>query len=191
MVPAIIFTGVFIIVVIVGWVIFRQQRDAAWKRFATEIGAEFIEGGLFRTSKVQAHINDSAVVLDSYSVSSGDSSTTYTRIRAPFQNKDGFQFTLFRTGLVSKIDKALGAQDIEIGDADFDRDFTIQSNNESKVRALFASLSIRQLIQAQRSIRLRLKENELHFEVQGIIKDLERLKSLFELFREMLGRLEG
>ena len=191
MVPAIIFTGVFIIVVIVGWVIFRQQRDAAWKRFATEIGAEFIEGGLFRTSKVQAHINDSAVVLDSYSVSSGDSSTTYTRIRAPFQNKDGFQFTLFRTGLVSKIDKALGAQDIEIGDADFDRDFTIQSNNESKVRALFASLSIRQLIQAQRSIRLRLKENELHFEVQGIIKDLERLKSLFELFREVLGRLEG
>ena len=131
------------------------------------------------------------VTLDTYSVSSGDSSTTYTRIKAGFQNRDDFQFKIFRTGLVSKIDKALGAQDIEIGEEEFDRAFTVQSNNESKVRALLMNQRIRQLIQAQKSIRLTVRNNELNFETQGVIRDIERLKSLFDLFREVLGQLGG
>jgi hypothetical protein len=191
MIVAFIFIAALVIGLIVWVVISRQKPDAAWQQLANEIGAEFVGGGFFRSSKVQTHIKDSIVTLDTYSVPSGDSSDTYTRIRAPFQNRDGFQFTIFRTGLVSKLDKALGAQDIDIGDADFDRDFTIQGNNESRVRALFSNQRIRHLIQMQKSIRLGIRNNELVFEAQGVIKDIERLKSLFELLREVLGRLEG
>ena len=169
----------------------RQRQSEAWREFATQIGGEFTSGGLFRANKVQAQIEEQQILLDTYTVSSGDSSTTYTRIRAPFQNTEGFQFTISRTGLVSKIGKALGAQDIEIGDSSFDDDFTIQSNNESKVRTLFTNGRIRQLIQGQKSIRLSLKGNELHFQVQGVIRDVERLKSLFELFKETLQQLDG
>ena len=59
------------------------------------------------------------------------------------------------------------------------------------MRAVFANLRIRQLIEGQKSIRLGIKDNELLFETQGVIKDVERLKSLFELFREMLNQMNS
>lgn len=130
------------------------------------------------------------MILDAYSVPSGDGSTAYTRIRAPLQRKDGFQFTVFREGLIGKLDKALGAQGIELGVPDFDRDFILQSNDEARLRSLLADVKIRQLIQGQRSIRFGLKGEALLFEVQGMIKEVNRLKSLFELFGETLDRLE-
>src|ERR1700690_1357104 len=133
-----IFLGVAMIAVAIWTVLSRQKRDSAWMQLASEIGAEFIKGGFMRTSKVEAHIKEWTVTLDTHSVPSGDSSDTYTRIRAPFENKDGLQFSVARKGLVSKLDKALGAKDIETGDADFDRDFYIRGKDESKIRALFA-----------------------------------------------------
>ena len=186
-----IFLAVAVIGGIIWAVIARQKRDAAWAQLASEIGAEFIKGGFMRASKVQARIKDWNVTLDIHSVPSGDSIDTYTRIRAPFENKDGYQFTVARKGLVSKLDKALGAKDIETGDAEFNKDFYIRGKDESKVRAVFANLRIRQLIEGQESIRLGIKNNELLFETQGVIKDVERLKSLFELFREMLNQMNS
>jgi hypothetical protein len=184
-------TGVAIVVVIVWWVIARQKRDEAWMQFASEIGAEFIKGGFLRASKVRAHFREWTVTLDTYSVPSGDSSTQYTRMKAPFENRDGLQFTLARKGLVSKLDKALGAKDIEIGDAEFDHDFFIRGRDDPKLQALFANQRIRQLIEGQKSIHLGIKKSDLYFETQGEIRDVERLRSLFELFKEMLIQLKG
>ena len=60
-----------------------------------------------------------------------------------------------------------------------------------KLHALFANLQIRQLIEGQKSIHLGIRKNDLYFETQGEIRDVERLKSLFELFKEMLVQLKG
>jgi hypothetical protein len=188
---AVIFSLAVVVIVVVGFVITRRQRDNAWKQLAGEVGGEFIDGGMFRSSKVQARVQQWTLTLDTYTLSSGDSSTTFSRLRSPLQNKDGFQLKLFREGLVGKLDKALGGQDIEIGVPDFDDAFVIQGNNETKLQALLSDVKIRQLIQAQRSITLSLKGEELRFEAQGVIKDVPRLKSLFELFGELLNRLEG
>jgi hypothetical protein len=190
-ITAIVYLGALVLVVILWLMFFRRRRDDAWRQLASEMGAEFTPGGVFRGGKVQAQVKDWKVTLDTYSVPSGDSNSTYTLMTAPLRKKDVFQFTIFRTGLISKSDKALGAQDIDVGDLDFDRDFTIQGNDESKVRALFGNQTIRQMIQAQKSLRLGIRKNELRFEVQGIIKDVERLKSLFALFGEVLTQLEG
>jgi hypothetical protein len=171
------------------WVISRQRKNAAWKQFASEIGGEFIKGRFLRGSKVQAKIKEWPVTLDTYSVSSGDSSETYTRIKAVFENKDGLQFTLAPRGLIAKLDKALGTKDIEMGDAEFDGKFVIRGADSPKLHALFANVNIRQMILGQRSIHLQIKGNDLIFDTRGVIKDIERLKTLFELFREMLEQL--
>src|SRR5947209_568540 len=78
-------------------------------------------------------------------------------------------------------------------------DFIGQGNDETKVKALFANPEIRRLIQEQPQIRLELKDDEgyfcahfpegvdeLHFQVTGVIRDVERLKKLFDLFAEVL-----
>ncbi len=131
------------------------------------------------------------MTLDIYSLPSGDSSTTYTRLKAALQDMQGFQFSLTKKGLVSKLDKALGAKEIATGDAEFDRAFVIRGKEEARVRALFANEKIRQLLQTERSATGFLRNNVLDLEVEGDLKDIERLKTLFEVFEEMINQLEG
>jgi hypothetical protein len=188
---SLILFGIFFIGLIAWWVISRQRKNAAWEQFASEIGAEYVKGGFLRGSKVQAKIKEWPVTLDTYSVSTGDSSETYTRIKAVFENRDGLQFTLAPKGLIAKLDKVLGTKDIEMGDAEFDGKFVIRGSDSPKLHALFANINIRQMILDQHSIHLRVKGNDLIFDTKGEIKDIERLKTLFELFRQMLEQLKG
>jgi hypothetical protein len=182
--------------------LFGPSKDDVWRQLCSEIGAEFIEGGFWRSDKVRVQVKEWTIILDTYTVSTGKSSTMYTRMRAPYVNKDGFRFTIYRKGLFSELGKLFGMQDIEVGYPEFDRDFIIKGNDESKVRTLFANLRIRQLIQAQPDIHLEVKNDEgwfgasfpegvdeLCFVVFGVIKDVERLKSLYELFAETLNYL--
>jgi hypothetical protein len=93
-------------------------------------------------------------------------------------------------------------QDVVVGHEEFDRDFIIKGTEEGKLRALFENARLRELIGAQPQIHLTVKDDEgmfgakfpadtdeVHFHVHGIIKDVERLKLLFELFAETLDQL--
>src|SRR6185503_5396814 len=115
---------------------------------------------------------------------------------------DGFRFTIYRKSIFSDPGKRLGMQEIEGGDPEFDEAFIIKGNDESKVCDLFANSKIRQMFQDQPKIRLEVKDSEgwfgpkfpedvdeLHFQVVGVIKDVERLKSLFDLFAAVLDQL--
>src|SRR5262249_12014908 len=152
--------------------------------------------------KVQAHVGPWTVTLDTHTDSSGESSTTYTRMRAPYVNPEGFRFTIYRKRFFSDLGKLLGMQDIEVGDPDFDEAFIIKGNDEERVCELFANAKIRQMIQDQLQIRLEVKDSEgwfgpkfpedvdeLHFQVVGVIKEVERLRALFDLFAAVLDQL--
>jgi hypothetical protein len=115
---------------------------------------------------------------------------------------EGFRFTVYRKGIFSDIGKWLGMQDIEMGDTKFDLDFILKSNQERKLRELLGSSRIRELISQQPDIYFSVKDDEgffsskfpegvdeLYFQVVGVIKDVERLKSLYDLFAETLDQL--
>ncbi len=137
-----------------------------------------------------------------YTVSNGKTTIVFTRMRAPYVNPGGFRFTVYRKTVFSAVGKWLGMQDIEVHDELFDRDFIIKGTDEDKVRALFANARIRELIAAQKHIHFEVKDDEgwfgatfpegvdeLAFVVVGVIKDVERLKLLYELFAETLEQL--
>jgi hypothetical protein len=179
-----------------GW--FGPSKDEVWRQLSEDIGAEFIEGGFCKGSKVQAHVGPWTVTLDIYS----DGENQSTRIRAPYVNPEGFRFTIYRKGFFSNLGRLLGMQDIEVGDPEFDEALIIKGNDEERVRELFSDTKIRQMILAQPKIRLEVKDSEgwfgpkfpeavdeLHFHVLGVIKDVERLKSLFDLFAAVLDQL--
>jgi hypothetical protein len=183
--------------------VFGPGREEVWRQLCSEIGADFVEGGFWKGDKVQAHVQNWTITLDTYTVSTGHSHVTYTRMRAPFVSRDGFRFRIYRKGIFSGLGKAFGMQDIEVGHSlQFDEDFIIQGNDESKVRSLFASSEVRRLIQDQPKIHLELKDDEgffrtrfpegvdeLYFRVVGVIKDVDRLKTLFDLFAAVLEEL--
>ena len=181
---------------------FGPSKDEIWRQLASEIGAEWVEGGFAKASKIVAHVKDWDVTLDTYTVSSGHSHVVYTRMRAPYVNPGGFRFTLYRRGLFTGLGKKLGMQDIEIGFSEFDNDFVIKSSDEGKIRELLESGKLRDLIQQQSTVHLSVVDDEgwfgarfpegvdeLRFQATGVITDRARLKALFDLFAAMLDRL--
>jgi hypothetical protein len=183
-----------------GW--FGPSKDEVLRQLSQEIGAKFIEGGFWKGNKVQVQVKPWTTTLDIYTESTGETHVTYTRMRAPFVNPESFRFSVYRKGFFSELGKLLGIQDIEVGDPDFDEAFIIKGSNEFRVRDLFANPQIRQMIQAQPNIRLAVNDSEgwfgptfpedvdeLHFQVVGVIKDIERLKALFNLFAALLDQL--
>lgn len=186
---AVIFTIGFVAVVIAWMVIARRARDSAWEELARSMGAKFVAGGLFKSSQIEVHLREATLLLDTYSVPSGDSNTAYTRIRSQIANAAGLQFRILPEGLVAKLDKALGLKDLEIGVSEFDRGFVVQGSNEKAARALLASSTLRQLIQEQRPSELTLRGQELRLEVKGVVTDVDRLRALFRLCEVTLEQL--
>jgi hypothetical protein len=181
---------------------FGPSKDEIWRLLSAEIGGQFVEGGFAQGAQVRATHGDWTVTLDTYVVSTGHSASVYTRMRAPYVNPTAFRFTIYRKAVFSDIGKMLGMQDIEIGDAQFDRDFIIKATDEYRVRALLSSERLRRLIADQPEMYLTVKDDEgwfgtsfpqgvdeLYFLVGGTIKDLDRLKGLYELFGEALDQL--
>jgi hypothetical protein len=181
---------------------FGPSRKEIWRQLSEQIGGRFVEGGAFKSDRVEATHGEWIVTLDTYAVSTGNVVIVYTRMRAPYVNPEGFRFTIYRRGVFSDMAKWFGMQDVEVGHELFDHDFIIKGTSEERLRQLFASPRIRELIDAQRDIKFTVKDDEgwfgktfpegvdeLSFVTGGVIKDIARLKQLFELFAETLDEL--
>ena len=122
--------------------LFGPSKEDIWRQLCNEIGAQYVKGGFWKGDKVQAHYGQWTVTLDTYTETYSDGntahSTFYTRLRAPYVNKDGFRFTIYRKSVFSGLGKVLGMQDVEVGYPEFDEAFVIKGNDETKLRALFA-----------------------------------------------------
>jgi hypothetical protein len=182
--------------------LFGPSREEIWRQLSHETGGQYVEGGFWKADKVVARHGQWTITLDTYTVSHGKSRTTYTRLRAPYVNRDGFRFTIYRRGFFTDLGKLLGMQDVEIGDPLFDDAFVIKGNDEFKLRALFANPRLRDRLHAQPTVHLEVKDDEgwfgadfpdgvdeLAFHTVGVITDVERLKALYGLFAETLNQL--
>src|SRR5689334_7784195 len=126
--------------------LFGPSKAEVWQRLATQIDARFEHGGWWRGDKLTAKVGEWTITLDTYTEHRGETSSAYTRLRAPYVNRDGFRFRISRRHLFTCIGELFGAQDIEIGEPKFDDDFVIKANDESKVRTLFAEPRLRELL---------------------------------------------
>lgn len=182
--------------------VFGPSKEEIWSQLSREIGAEYKEDGFFKAGRLVLSHRQWEITLDTYTMHTGKSNITYTRMRAPYVNRDGFRFRIYRKNVFSGIGKLFGVQDVEVGDAFFDDQFIIQGEPEHLVRSLLTNAMVRQLIQSQKDIHFQIKDDEgwfkksfpegvdeLYFEVVGVIKDRERLKNLFDLFSLVLDEL--
>ena len=181
---------------------FGPGRREIWQQLSHEMNARFVEGGFAKGDKVQVTHGEWTVTLDTFAVHTGKVTIVYTRMRAPYVNPDGFRFRVYRGGVFSDLGKLFGMQDVEVGQPGFDDDFIIKGTDEGKLRQLFANQKIRELIDGQKEIDFSVKDDEgwfgptfpggvdeLSFAVTGVIKDIDRLKHLYELFAETLDEL--
>jgi hypothetical protein len=180
------------------------SEQEAWSELARQVGGAFTARTWRAPSSVVARIGGFDLVLDTYTVSTGKSSTTFTRLRAPFINGTGLRFGVHRAHFLSPLEKFFGRQDLEIGVPDFDRSYVIAGNDEARVRSLLADPTLRALIAAHPRIAIEVVDNEgvfgapygpnidlLRFLEHGVIRDVARLRGLFSLFGALLHALRN
>ncbi len=183
--------------------LFGPSQNEIWQHVAAGVGGTFEPTRWTgRGGKITVDVGEWTLTLDTYTVSNGKSSMTFTRMRAPYVNRDGFRFVLYRASFFTPLGKLLGMQDIEIGQPPFDRDFVLQSSDPEKLKKFLDDETLRQKIAAHPKIRLEVKDDEgwfgakfpagvdeLCFTSIGVIKDIELLERLFDLFAHTLNRL--
>ncbi len=79
--------------------LFGPSKEEIWRQFAAQTGSNYVPGGFWKGDKIEAAHGSWTIVLDTYTVSTGKSSVTYTRMRAPYSTPDGFHFTVYREGI--------------------------------------------------------------------------------------------
>jgi hypothetical protein len=185
---------------------FGPSRGEVWNLLRAQIGGEVIPGNIWRGDKLQVQAGDWTLTLDEYTqmlmVGKMNVPMTYTRMRAPFPNPSGFRFSIHRASIFTYLGTLLGMQDIQVGFPEFDEAFVIKGNNEAAVQSLCGSDTLRELVTAQPKFQLSIQDDEgwfqtkypptvdvLVFNVAEQIRDVDRLKGLYDVFAETLHRL--
>lgn len=176
----------------------KQHKREIWSQLCERIDADFFEGRRRQHDRVEAFHGEWIITLDTFLVDD----VTWTRMRAPYVNRDDFIFLIFKENILHRIGKAFGMQDVEVGYPDFDKEYVIQGSDRRKLQMMFANPDIRDLISFQPSMYLALRRdspifrkkfpkgvNEVYYQAMGTITSLERLYDLYELFTATLDHL--
>jgi hypothetical protein len=186
--------------------LFGPSRNEIWTALQAQIGGQLQPATCWHGNTLRVQSGEWKLTLDEYTTLMHVGKTTvpigHTRMRAPFPNPGGFRFSIHRASIFSTLGSFLGMQDIQVGHPEFDSDFVIKGNNEATVRALCSSVRLRALVSAQPSIRLSIQDDDgwfgtqypeaidvLVFDVAEHIRDVERLKGIYNVFAEALSRL--
>jgi len=182
--------------------LFGPSKKEIWSQIAYDIGGRYKDGGFWSRDHISYYHDEWEIVLDTYKRKQGNHSQTYTRMRAPFANRDGLYFKIYRKGFFSGVSKFFGMQDIEIGDEYFDKDFIIKGNSDYQIRKLLEGDDMKGLIERQHQVHFEIRDDEgifrqtfpdgvdqLYFQSRGVMKDEEQIRDLFDLFSLTLERL--
>ncbi len=163
-----------------------RELEAIWRTFAEARGGSFrpAEGGFLssRSASIEVPVSGVPVLLDSFIVSTGKSSTTYTRARASFALGEGPVFRVYREGLLSSFGKALGTQDVELGGhARFDRTFMVKCDAPEAVRKLWTMPLRERMCSALEHATASSDGTVVTTTVVGAVEDPAQLGALAEL----------
>lgn len=186
--------------------LFGKNYQEVWMQFAKELNGTFILANDGNEDSVEIFYKDFKITFDTYThiIVAGRSSREYeySRVRVELVLADNLKFKLLRQGFIDSIGKLFGAQDIVIGDKEFDKAFIVKGNNDGKIRQLFSNTAIRNLVLSHNDISLQMLDtvglfdekiqdghSVLYFISEEKIKHIEQLNSLYKLYIELLNQI--
>ncbi len=173
--------------------ILGPSKKETWGKFAESIGAEVIDNGAFKGGpKVRLSYKNWEVILDTYTVSTGNGSATYTRVRSVYSGNREIIFRVFRTSFLTKIANFFGKKSAKTGDNNFDEEFTVRCSTEDLVKKIFQNEKLKEMLNALKRVNFFVKkakgkketkniegEYEIHYYMTGVIKDIDTLTLIF------------
>jgi hypothetical protein len=134
--------------------LFGPSREELFETYANEVGGKYSKGGAFKSSYVEIEYKKHGIKLDTYTVQAGNVPVTYTRTSLVYEELMPFDIRIGREGFLASLSKSFGAQDIQIGDEDFDARFIIKGNDEIKVKTLLQSGALKNSLECFESFSM-------------------------------------
>jgi hypothetical protein len=144
--------GFFVaMIALVGWVTARQSKLAAAnvRQLAATLGLQVEEkppalGLFFQAARAAGQLRGKRVELFTYATGSGKSRAQWCAVSAALATGGGLTFHLQRQGISSRLMELFGAREIQVGDAEFDAAWFIQTNQPEYFReALLPELRVK------------------------------------------------
>lgn len=183
--------------------LFGKSYEVVWKAFAKENkGIYSLENRsveiTYKAHKISFDLHTNITVTGKTSTHAQD----YTRVRLEFLSPDNLKLRLIPQGFIDTIGKLFGAQDILIGDKEFDKRFVVKGNEEFKIQMLFSNKIIRDILLNQKDLYLEIMEEYGIFDEkikegysmaiyisQEKITEVKQLNSLLQLYTNLIDEL--
>ncbi len=186
--------------------IFGKDYEPVWRQFAADNNGTYIVGKPGDQDSVEIMHSNHKIIFDryiDYRVVGGKSyDTEFTRVRLEFLSPDNLKLRLNRQGVIDNITKLFGAQDIAIGDKEFDKKFMIKGNNEFKIQQIFSSSIVMECVLSQKDIVLEVLDKEgifnekigegnsmLYYISEQIVTNIDQLNTLLNLYKALIDQL--
>lgn len=169
------------------WHLFRvRRRKRQWSALAAELGLEATEEGLRLDGNLGAHRVSVWIITrrgtrdGPFTDRRGGNTRFYTAVRTELFNPLGTELEVRPEGLGSKLRKAVGKGDVEIGDPGFDRSFWVTAEDAESARAVLHP-EVRSELQRYRELDddFTLERNAITSIGRGYARP-ERLRELLE-----------
>lgn len=169
------------------WVLKRSSQrnqvvERLWKLLADRLEGRFVQPkGLFSPGSgphVVADIDGARVTVMEERSALGEkrAPVPVTRISADAVGTAGLELHVFPEDAFTQMTKALGAQDVLIGDDDFDEKFVIKTNNADLAR-VWLDDEARRRIEESEPYRFSVARGELRASHDGLDENIRRVES--------------
>ncbi|MBF4693644.1 hypothetical protein [Fusibacter ferrireducens] len=173
-----------------------KNKKNTWEELSKKRNGVHEKATFTKQEKVTFQYKNNIILLEGYMTIVGNTPIVNTRIRTIFKNPHQLNFKIYHEGFFSSIGKMLGMQDILIGDDEFDQRFVVKSNDEKKIKQLLNDYKLKSLLLFGKPITIETKlkdkclkssdESILSYEATGIIKDLDTLENILNIFERFI-----
>ncbi len=181
----------------------KPTRRDAYRGVAARVDGEFHEGKRAGKDRVLVRRGPWRIWLDTYTVSTGQVTITYTRVRAYFRGRRDLRVTVRRRTWFDRLFARFGFGTLLRVDPRLNDRYVVKGSPERRVPSLFSAPGVTEAILALPSLRLEVKrpsrKGRRRFgedagvvvsQTTGVITDVERLAGMIQVVGETLEGLE-
>ena len=166
-----------------------REIENPWRAFAQEIGGSYrlSEEG---TSEVKGTFNGYDFTLKMIFIQAAPKVNLFlTHFEVSLPNPSQLKFKIYREGIIQKLTKLFGTQDIIFNDRAFDKKYIIEGNDEARVKEIITP-NIRADIIELGEILMILDGETLTYEQSGKIIDTKKLLMILQMMTELTGKIK-
>lgn len=171
----------------VAWYAHREKkaREAVWRALAAERGGTYHPGkvSLFKQQHpgIEVAVGQALVYLDTYVVSTGKSSQTYTRARARFSLRGAPSFKVAPKGVLATVGAMIGLRDVSLGHARFDEELVVKCEDQAAVREAFTPEVMDRVVARLWNAKIESSGGLVTLTLFGALKDPTKLSAMLDV----------